>query len=258
MCVCVCECVYPILHHTLPEIRVCICAFHVQYIIPYIHTIRWIPWTRPTWPCTRPAATSSHLSSTAGVWCVWICTQMPSSRIQETLSLWHPIHTYARPPATFSLIFYPSQEIFAFREAPVIWQIKLQCTATHCNILQHIATHCNTLQHTYRSPRHLSNHNVTHCNTLQRTSTHRNTLQHIATHCITLPDAPIIYQITCNALQRTSTHCNTRQHTATRCITLQHTATHCNTLTEAPVIFQITLQHTATHCNTLTEAPGIC
>jgi len=42
------------------------------------------------------------------------------------------------------------------------------CTATHCNTLQHSATHCNTLHHT-----------VTRCNTLQHTA-------HTATYCNSL------------------------------------------------------------------------
>jgi len=53
------------------------------------------------------------------------------------------------------------------------------CTATHCNTLQHTATHCSTLQHT-----------AAHCNTLQHTATLQqtrcNTLQHIATQCNTM------------------------------------------------------------------------
>ena len=81
-----------------------------------------------------------------------------------------------------------------------------QCTATHCNTLQHTATHCNTLQHT-----------ATHCNALQYTATQ--------SHVVYVKQRLVI-----SALQYTATHCNTLQHTATHCNTLQHTATHCNTL----------------------------
>jgi len=66
----------------------------------------------------------------------------------------------------------------------------LQCTATHCNALEHTAMHCNTLQCT-----------ATHCNALQHTAMHCNTLQNPATHC--------------SMLRRTATHCNTLQRTVT-------------------------------------------
>jgi len=53
----------------------------------------------------------------------------------------------------------------------LLLHVSLQCTVTHCSILQHTATHCNTLQRT-----------ATHSNAQQRTAMHCNALQHTATH----------------------------------------------------------------------------
>ena len=58
------------------------------------------------------------------------------------------------------------RELQSFLEA-MLARGEVECTATHCNTLQHTATHCNTLQHT-----------ATHYDTLQRSATHCNTLQH--------------------------------------------------------------------------------
>ena len=95
----------------------------------------------------------------------------------------------------------------------------LECTATRCNILQHIAPHCTTLQHP-----------TPHCNTLHHTATHCNTRQHTA--------------MLCSALQRTATQCQGEYAAQTGVSHHIHfdSATHCNTL-----------QRTATHCNTVSR-----
>jgi len=58
-----------------------------------------------------------------------------------------------------------------------------QCTATHCNTLQHTVAHCDTLQHTHST---LLQDRVVQDNALQHTATNENTLQRLATHCNTL------------------------------------------------------------------------
>jgi len=123
----------------------------------------------------------------------------------------------------------------------------MQCTAMHCNALQHTfeqilydtkvssrhhrvtaEAHCNTVHHTATRNRVKAAHlqvcdtwegtSPCHCyNTLQLKAKYCNALQHVEIHC--------------NALQHTDSSpgdvtchcCNTLQNAVSRCSTLQHT-----------------------------------
>ena len=120
-------------------------------------------------------------------------------------------------------------------------QHALQCTATHCDILQHTATratHRDALRPT-----------ATHCNTLHYIALHCNTLHHTATHCSTLH---------CSTLQHTATHCNTLQHTVNHDKSLQIIAHHCKSLpnTLIALIMQVmmtTCMFTRSHTHAFVE-----
>jgi len=138
----------------------------------------------------------------------------------------------------------------------------LQCTATHCNALQHTAP---TVQHTWilgkkrelllvqRCPAGQKFVVAHRCNTLQLQCTATPTMQcstvhHSAIHCTTVQHTWIFGR---RARASARATLNTRQHTATLSNSLQHTwifgrrarASACATLN--------TRQHTATLSNSL-------
>jgi len=89
--------------------------------------------------------------------------------------------------------------------------VRIYPAQSRCTTLQCTATHCNALQHKLK---HASTHTATHYNTLQHCATHCNT------HTLRAQSAKSAHT------QPTAAHCNTLQHTATHCSTLQQYKTH--------------------------------